>query len=101
MSGLEEAIRAIVADEVAAAERRLRESLSVQPDRTIPFSEACDYLRMSEYTLRRLCKEKKIPHWTYGAEASKNPRYWFRTASLDRWIRDREEANYRVKGREE
>lgn len=96
MSGLEEAIRAIVADEVAAAERRLRESLSVQPDRTLSFAEACEYLHMSEYTLRRLCREKHIPHRTYGADGSKNPRYWFRTASLDRWIRDREEANYRT-----
>ncbi|TGU92158.1 DNA-binding protein, partial [Mesorhizobium sp. M00.F.Ca.ET.186.01.1.1] len=46
-------------------------------------------------------KEKKIPHWTYGAEVSKNPRYWFRIASLDRWIREQEALNYQVKGRNE
>lgn len=79
----------------------LRSEMAVSPDRTISFAEACEYLQMSEYTLRRLCREKRIPHRTYGADGSKNPRYWFSTASLDRWIREQEELNYQVKGRNE
>jgi len=95
MTGLENAIRSIIVEEVVAMERRLRESLSVQAERTLSFSEACEYLHMSEYTLRRLCREKRIPHRTYGADGSKNPRYLFSTTSLDRWIRDQENSNYR------
>lgn len=72
----------------------LRAELNIKPDRTLTFSEACEYLHMSEYTLRRLCREKKIPHRVYGAEGSKNPRYLFSTARLDRWIREQEEKNY-------
>lgn len=72
----------------------LRAELNIKPDRTLTFSEACEYLHMSEYTLRRLCREKKIPHRVYGAEGSKNPRYLFSTARLDRWIREQEEQNY-------
>ncbi|MBY0054102.1 helix-turn-helix domain-containing protein [Brevibacillus agri] len=79
----------------------LRSEIAVSPDRTISFAQACEYLQMSEYTLRRLCREKRIPHRTYGADGSKNPRYWFSTASLDRWIREQEELNYQVKGRNE
>lgn len=79
----------------------LRADLEAAPGRTISFTEACEYLQMSEYTLRRLCREKRIPHRTYGADGSKNPRYWFSTASLDRWIREQEELNYQVKGRNE
>ncbi|MGN7470377.1 helix-turn-helix domain-containing protein [Brevibacillus sp. SAFN-007a] len=79
----------------------LRSEMAVSPDRTISFTEACEYLQMSEYTLRRLCREKRIPHRTYGADGSKNPRYWFSTASLGRWIREQEELNYQVKGRNE
>ncbi|MED1643685.1 helix-turn-helix domain-containing protein [Brevibacillus agri] len=79
----------------------LRSEIAISPDRTISFAEACEYLQMSEYTLRRLCREKRIPHRTYGADGSKNPRYWFSTASLDRWIREQEELNYQVKGRNE
>ncbi|MCM3589652.1 helix-turn-helix domain-containing protein [Brevibacillus borstelensis] len=79
----------------------LRSEIAISPDRTISFAQACEYLQMSEYTLRRLCREKRIPHRTYGADGSKNPRYWFSTASLDRWIREQEELNYQVKGRNE
>lgn len=78
--------------------KELREEMlaeiGVSQGRTLSFAEACEYLHMSEYTLRRLCREKRIPHRTYGADGSKNPRYWFSTASLDQWIREQEEANY-------
>lgn len=73
----------------------LRVEMNVAPDQTLSFSEACEYLHMSNYTLRRLCREKKIPHRTYGYEGSKNPRYLFSSRRLDQWVREQEEANYR------
>jgi len=73
----------------------LRTELSAAPDRTLTFAEACDYLHMSEYTLRQLIRSKRIPHRVYGAENSKNPRYLFSARRLDQWIREQEELNYR------
>jgi DNA binding domain, excisionase family len=73
----------------------LRAELGVAPDRTLTFAEACEYLHMSDYTLRQLIRQKRIPHRVYGAEGSKNPRYLFSARRLDQWIREQEEANYR------
>lgn len=95
MTALEKAIADIVAMHVAEAEKRIMERLAVASDRTLTVPEACEYLSMSDYTLRQLCKAKRIPHRTVGAEGSKNPRYLFSTVSLDRWKREEEEANYR------
>lgn len=94
MSVLEQALRSLIADEVAAAEKRILERVSVANDRTLSFSEACDYLNMSEYTLRRLCREKRIPHRLVGKEDSKRPIYLFSTVSLDKWKKDEEQRNY-------
>lgn len=77
----------------------IRAEMNISPERTLTFVEACQHLHMSEYTLRRLCREKRIPHRTYGADGSKNPRYLFSTVSLDRWIREQEELNYQNGGR--
>ncbi|MNW58955.1 Helix-turn-helix domain protein [compost metagenome] len=95
MTSLEKAIADIVALHVAEAEKRILESLSAASDRTLSFSEACDYLHMSDYTLRSLCKAKRIPHRTVGADGSKSPRYLFSTVSLDKWKREEEARNYR------
>lgn len=73
----------------------LRSELRIVPDRTLTFSEALEFLHMSDYMLRRLCREKKIPHRIYGADGSKNPRYLFSSRRLDQWIREQEDANYR------
>ncbi|WP_433581423.1 helix-turn-helix domain-containing protein [Paenibacillus amylolyticus] len=98
MTSIEHAIAELVAVQVAAAEKRILESLSVSTDQTLTFSEACNYLSMSEYTLRKLVKSKSIPHRVHGAEGSKNPRYLFSSISLDRWKRDEEARNYRPIG---
>lgn len=95
MTALEKAIADIVALHVSEAEKRILERLSAASDRTLTFSEACDYLQMSDYTLRKLCKAKRIPHRTVGAEGSKSPRYLFSSVSLDRWMKEEEEKNYR------
>jgi excisionase family DNA binding protein len=72
----------------------LRAELGAAPDRTLTFAEACKYLHMSEYTLRQLIRNKRIPHRVYGAAGSKNPRYLFSKSRLDQWIREQEEINY-------
>jgi len=95
MTALEKAIADIVALHVAEAEKRIMEQISAASDRTLTFTQALDYLRMSEYTLRHLCKSKRIPHRTVGAEGSKSPRYLFSTVSLDKWKREEEARNYR------
>ncbi|WP_025684544.1 helix-turn-helix domain-containing protein [Paenibacillus maysiensis] len=94
MTNIEQAIADIVAAQVAQAEKRILEQLSSVSSNTLSFSEACQYLHMSAYTLRRLCKEKRIPHRIHGAEGSKNPRYLFDSSSLDRWKKDEEQRNY-------
>ncbi|WP_233184289.1 helix-turn-helix domain-containing protein [Paenibacillus sonchi] len=98
MTALEKAIADIVAVYVTEAEMRIMERLSAATDRTLTVPEACDYLSMSDYTLRQLCKAKRIPHRTVGADGSKNPRYLFSTVSLDRWMREEEARNYIQKG---
>lgn len=95
MTALEKAIADIVALHVSEAEKRILERLSAASDKTLTFSEACDYLQMSDYTLRKLCRLKRIPHRTVGAEGSKSPRYLFSTVSLDKWKREEEARNYR------
>lgn len=75
----------------------LRAELGVAPDRTLTFAEACEYLHMSDYTLRQLIRQKRIPHRVYGAEGSKNPRYLFSSRRLEQWIREEEERNYQRK----
>lgn len=94
MSLIEKAIAEMVEFQVAEAEKRILERLSAATDNTLTFTQACEYLQMSEYTLRRLCQNKRIPHRTHGADGSKNPRYLFSTVSLDRWKREEEERNY-------
>lgn len=94
MNQLEQAIREIVAEEVATAEKRIREELSLEADKDLTFSEACQYLNMSEYTLRKLVQTKRIPHRVYGAAGSKNPRYFFSRRRLSQWKREEEERNY-------
>lgn len=95
MTALEKAIADIVALHVSEAEKRILERLSATSDKTLTFSEACEYVQMSEYTLRNLCRLKRIPHRTVGTEGSKNPRYLFSSTSLDKWKRDEEAKNYR------
>ncbi|MEK3735665.1 MULTISPECIES: helix-turn-helix domain-containing protein [Paenibacillus] len=94
MSLIEKAIAEMVAIQVAEVEKRIMERLSSGSDESLTFTEACEYLNMSEYTLRNLCKTKRIPFRTIGAEGSKSPRYIFRSNSLDQWIREEEERNY-------
>lgn len=94
MTTIERAIAEIVEAQVALAEKRILDALSMAKDQTLNFAEACHYLSISEYTLRKLVKSKRIPFRAHGSEGSKNPRYLFSSNSLDKWKKDEEEKNY-------
>jgi len=94
---LDQFYETLVQAAAAEAERRVMERLqnnSITPDRTLSVAETAEYLCISESALRRLCREKAIPHRQHGAPGSKNPRYLFSSASLDRWKREEEKKNY-------
>ncbi|ETK27410.1 helix-turn-helix domain-containing protein [Paenibacillus larvae] len=97
MTAIEKAIADMVATQVAEAEKRILERLSIPEDKTLTFSEACEHLQVSEHILRQLCREKRIPHRVIGSEGSRKPKYLFSTVSLDRWVREQEERNYQIK----
>ena len=96
LTAVEKAIADMVAAQVAEAEKRILERLSIPEDKTLTFNEACEYLRISDYTLRQLCREKRIPHRVIGSEGSRKPKYLFSTVSLDRWAKEEEKRNYRL-----
>jgi len=51
----------------------------------LTFSEAMALLRVSEETLRKMCRQKKIPHIRTSGKKP-NSRYRFNRASLLAWI---------------
>ena len=94
VSQLERAIKTLIAEEIHELEKRLQERVLVAVDKDLTFTEACEYLGMSDYTLRKLVHAKAIPHRTYGIPGSKSPRYIFSQSGLDRWKREQEESNW-------
>ncbi|NGP62673.1 helix-turn-helix domain-containing protein [Paenibacillus thiaminolyticus] len=92
MTALEQAIRSMIAEEVAAAEKRIREELGYQ-DRTLDIQEAATYISspskpVSTKTLYGMCERREIPHRRVGS------RIFFSTAALDRWGREQDRKNY-------
>lgn len=64
MTALEQAIRSMIAEEVAAAEKRIREELGYQ-DRTLDIQEAATYISspskpVSTKTLYGMCERREI-----------------------------------------
>jgi excisionase family DNA binding protein len=96
MTGLEDAIRAIVAEEVAAAERRILASIpSLSTDRTLDVREAADLMGISEKLIYRLCKTGSIPHERHGVPGSRKPSIKIQLADLEAWRAEQRAANYR------
>ncbi|GIP57877.1 helix-turn-helix domain-containing protein [Paenibacillus woosongensis] len=86
MIGLEDAIRAIVAEEVAAAESRILASLPTYvTDRTLDVREAAELLGVSEKLIYRMCQEGSIPHERFGISGSRKPAIKFRLSDLEAW----------------
>ncbi|MNW27537.1 Helix-turn-helix domain protein [compost metagenome] len=96
MIGLDEAIRTIVAEEVAAAERRILASLSTHAtERTLDVREAAEQIGISEKLIYRLCSTGSIPHERYGVPGSKRPVIKFRLSDLEAWRTAQRQANYK------
>lgn len=98
MLGLEEAIRAVVAEEVAAAEKRIMAQLPSQFDRTLDVHEAATHIGISEKLIYRLCKEGSIPHERYGVLGSRKPTIKLRLSDLEEWRSEQRMANIRKTG---
>lgn len=52
--------------------------------------EAAAFIGCSEYTIKQLAREKKIPHYRVGV------RLLFTRAALEKWIANQEKQNYRL-----
>lgn len=98
-SSIEEIIRSIVADEVAAAEKRIRSELSEFADRTMDVVEAAAHIGISEKLVYRLCQERTIPHERYGVTGSRKPTIKFRLADLEAWRAEQRAINSAGLGR--
>ncbi|KJB88607.1 hypothetical protein AZ66_06575 [Paenibacillus sp. E194] len=93
MMDLGQAIRSMIAEEVAAAEERLRNEITYQ-DRTLSIQEAATYISgegnpISVKTLYAMCERQEIPHRRVGR------RIFFSTATLDRWGREQDRKSYK------
>lgn len=75
----------------------LRRELEASEDRELTFAEACQFLGVSEYTLRRWCRTGRIPYRVVGAEGSRKPRYLFRLSRLREWKEFEENQNWRLR----
>lgn len=95
MSTFENLFAALVEEVAALAEKRVLEKLGIMagPDRTLDVDEAADYLGVDSKTIYQLCTEKRLPHIRLGRLNSKRPRVLFRQSTLDRWLREQENAS--------
>lgn len=95
MSPLDKLFNEIVEAAATAAAKLVLERLeqTVGPERTLDVEEAAQFLGIDTKTLYRLCTEKRIPHIRIGQLNSKRPRILFRQSTLDRWLREQEEAS--------
>ncbi|WP_254438275.1 AlpA family transcriptional regulator [Paenibacillus sp. DCT19] len=91
----EAAIRSIVDDQVAIAEKRLREEFSGLIDKTLDVVEAAKHIGVSEKLIYRMCQEGRIPHERYGVVGSRRPAIKLRLADLEAWRAEQRLANYK------
>lgn len=85
MTAIEDAIRAIIAEEVAAAEQRITALLPAHVDRTLDVREAAKHIGISEKLIYSLCKTNDIPHERYGVSGSRRPTIKIRLSDLEAW----------------
>lgn len=97
MTGLEDAIRTIVAEviaeEIAVVEQRILAQLPQQFDKTLGVHEAAEYIGISEKLIYRLCQEGSIPHERYGVTGSRKPKIKLRLSDLEKWRSEQKQAN--------
>lgn len=95
MSALDKLFTALVTEAAAEAEKRVlarMEQMAV-PDRVLDVKEAAEQLGVSTKLIYQLCAEKVLPHIQAGGLNSNRPRILFRQSTLDRWMREQEEAS--------
>lgn len=61
----------------------------IEKETGITTAEASEYLGCSAYTLRQLCREKKIKHYRI------NSKIMFTNLGLESFVREQEEKNYK------
>lgn len=95
MSALDKLMDEIIEEAAAKAAKLVLEQLGQvsRPDRTMDVDEAAKFLGIDAKTVYRLCTEKRLPHIRLGQLNSKRPRILFRQSTLDRWMREQEEAS--------
>ncbi|WJH28420.1 helix-turn-helix domain-containing protein [Paenibacillus sp. CC-CFT742] len=94
LNALEDAIRSIVNEQVAIAEKKLKAEFSGLIDKTLDVIEAAKHIGVSEKLIYRMCQEGRIPHERYGATGSRRPTIKFRLADLEAWRAEQRAANY-------
>ncbi|WP_020620180.1 helix-turn-helix domain-containing protein [Paenibacillus daejeonensis] len=90
---IEQMIREIVVEEVAAAEKRIRAEMESVNDETLDVSAAAARLGVSEKLIYRMCQQRIIPHERYGGIGSRRPTIKFRLADLEAWRAAQRVAN--------
>lgn len=95
MSALDKLMDEIIEEAAAKAAKLVLEQLegSQKPDRVMDVKEAAQYLGISDKLIYQLCAEKVLPHVKAGGLNSNKPRILFRQSTLDRWLREQEEAS--------
>lgn len=95
MSSMEKLFAEIVEQAAAEAEKRVLERMEQMavPDRVLDVKEAAEQLGVSTKLIYQLCEEKVLPHIQAGSLNSNRPRILFRQSTLDRWMREQEEAS--------
>lgn len=97
MNTIDKLFNELVEQAAAAAEKRVLEQLEnmITPDKVLDVKETAEYLGVSPKLIYQLCAEKVLPHIQAGGSNSNRPRILFRQATLDRWLREQEEASLR------
>lgn len=95
VSALDKLMDEIIEEAAAKAAKLVLEQLegTQKPDRVMDVKEAAQYLGISDKLIYQLCAEKVLPHVKAGGLNSNKPRILFRQSTLDRWLREQEEAS--------
>lgn len=98
VSALDKLMDEIIEEAAAKAAKLVLERLeqAQKPDRVMDVKEAAQHMGLSEKLIYQMCSEGALPHIRAGGLHSTKPRILFRQSTLDRWLREQEEAS--VKG---
>jgi hypothetical protein len=75
--------------------QRIASQIPVAQDRKMTIEETANSYPISEKLLYRMCKEKQIPHIRMGVIGSRKPKILLSSATLDAWMKEQEQQNYK------